>query len=136
VEKIYVGDYIYTGNNYSYTFVDRKSWSDFIGTLSSGLERFEREIQKAIDLSGYLFVVVESTVDEIKQNHGRFRCLNSLEYIFHNMRHLTHKYSGKIQFIFSGNRENSKKIIPKLLYHGKKLWETDVQFFLNFKKLL
>ena len=133
VEKLFVGDYLLDSGDYSYTFVDRKSENDFLGTLSSGIERFEKEIKKTVDLDGYLFVVVESSIEEIKSNHKKYNRKTSLEYVFHNMRSLTHKYARHLQFVFTGNRDNSLQIIPKILYHGKILWQVDLQYFIDYE---
>lgn len=131
IEKLFIGDYLLKGE-YNYTFVDRKSENDFLGTLASGIDRFEREIQRTIDLNGYLFVVVESSIEDIKKNHNRFKRKTNLEFVFHNMRNLSHKYPRKIQFIFTGSRENSISIIPRILYFGKRIWNVDIQYFLDF----
>ena len=37
----------------------------------------------------------------------------------------------RCQFIFSGNRKNSKFLIPRILYYGKQLWRTDLQYFIE-----
>jgi hypothetical protein len=131
VEKLLVGDYLLGGQDYTYTFVDRKSEGDFLGTLSSGLERFEREIQRAIELDCYLYIVVESTIENVKKNTKKFVRDSTFEFVMHNMRHLSHKYARRIQFVFSGSRHNSLKLIPKLLCLGKSLWKTDVQYYLD-----
>lgn len=133
IEKLFVGDYLIKEVEYNYTFVDRKSENDFLGTLSSGVERFEREIQRAVELEGYLFVVVESSIEEIKANHKKYNRKTSLEYVFHNMRSLTHKYARHLQFVFTGNRDNSLQIIPKILYYGKILWQVDLQYFIDYE---
>lgn len=132
VEKIFVGDYLIADRKYfTNTFVDRKSESDFLGTMASGIERFERELQKAVELDCYLFVVIESSVSNILINQRKYNRKTNLEYVFHNMRNLCHKYPRRIQFIFTGNRNKSLEIIPKLLYHGKSLWQVDIQYFLD-----
>jgi len=130
-EKLYIGDYINKSGEYTYTYIDRKSETDFLGTLASGVSRFEKEIQKAVQLNSYLFVVVETTIDKIKSNHKKFRRKTSLEYVLHNMRALTHKYPRSIQFIFTGTREKSLDIIPRLLYFGDRLWSVDIQYYLD-----
>jgi len=130
-EKLYIGDYINKSGEYTYTYIDRKSETDFLGTLASGVSRFEKEIQKAVQLNSYLFVVVETTIDKIKFNHKKFRRKTSLEYVLHNMRALTHKYPRSIQFIFTGTREKSLDIIPRLLYFGDRLWSVDIQYYLD-----
>lgn len=130
IEKIFIGDYLLT-DKYTNTFVDRKSEGDFLGTLASGVDRFEREIEKAVGLNAYLFVVIETTINNIKYNHKKFNRKTNLEYVFHNMRHLSHKYARHVQFIFTGSRERSLDVIPKILYHGKDLWQVDLQYFLD-----
>jgi ERCC4-type nuclease len=132
VEKLFIGDYLLDAE-YSYTYVDRKSSNDFIGTMTSGLSRFEREIETTVSLNGYLFVVVESSITNIYANYGNFTKATTIEYAFHNMRALCHKYPRRIQFLFTGNRAKSIEIIPKLLRFGKELWETDIQYFLDSK---
>lgn len=132
IEKIIVGDYLIDSkNHFTNTFVDRKSESDFLGTMASGVERFERELIKAVELESYLYVVIESSIASILDNQKRFNRKTNLEYVFHNMRHLSHKYPRHIQFIFTGSRNKSLDIIPKLLYHGKSLWQVDLQYYLD-----
>ena len=82
-------------------------------------------------MGGYLFVVIESTINTIIDNHKFYNRKNNLEYVFHNMRELTHKYPRHIQFVFTGSRENSLDLIPRLLYFGKNLWQVDLQYFLD-----
>jgi len=132
IEKIFVGDYLIADKKYfTNTFVDRKSEGDFLGTMTSGIERFGRELQKAVELDCYLFVVIESSISNIIINQKKYSRKTNLEYVFHNMRNLCHKYPRRIQFIFSGSRNKSLEIIPKLLYHGKSLWQVDIQYFLD-----
>jgi DNA excision repair protein ERCC-4 len=130
-EKLYIGDYLIEGTDYNYTYVDRKSESDFLVTLGLGRKRFEREIQKAQSLDSYIFVVIESSIENLKFNQKRYKRKSHLEFIFHNMRHLSHKYARNIQFVFTGDRAKSIEIIPKILYMGKKLWNVDLQYFLD-----
>jgi len=132
IEKIFVGDYLIDDKSFfKNTFVDRKSESDFLGTMASGVERFESELIKAVELDCYLYVVIESNIESIIYNHKRYNRKTNLEYVFHNMRNLSHKYPRRIQFVFTGDRDKSLEIIPKLLYHGKSLWQVDIQYFLD-----
>jgi len=63
----------------------------------------------------------------------KFRKKSNLEYVFHNMRSLTHEYPRRIQFIFTGSRKKSMQIIPRLLYYGKELWNVDIQYYLDYE---
>lgn len=131
-EKIYVGDYMLNDTSrYSATFLDRKSIGDFLGTLSSGYERFEKEIQKAELLNGYLFVVVEGTIEECVRHQKRNTRQANIQYIFHNMNSLMNKYARRLQFVFSGSRKKSLDLIPRILYFGEDLWRVDLQYFLD-----
>lgn len=135
--KLDVGDYVTTGEHYNYTYVDRKGEQDFKSTLSkNNLERFESELQRTKDMGAYLFIVTESSVEKMEKNNRRAHHKSNMKYIYHNMRVLSHKFSGCCQFIFSGNRENSKKIIPKILTLGKDLWDVDLQYYIDRKIIL
>ena len=115
--KLDVGDYSVGGEDFKNTFVDRKS--------------FEKEILRAQKQDCYLWVVIEAPLESIfslaKSSHHK----PNISYISHNMRTLQHKYKSCLQFLFSGSRENSQLIIPKLLCLGDKLWKTDVQHFIQ-----
>ena len=129
--KLDFGDYTTGGENYTYTYVDRKSESDFKGTLGKGLERFKRELDRAREFDSYLYVVVESDISKIQKNNIFGSHRSNLEYIFHNLRQLTHEYHDVCQFIFTGDRSSSETIIPKLLISGKRLWNVDFQYYID-----
>jgi hypothetical protein len=58
--KLEFGDYAVGGDDYDYTYVDRKGEQDFKSTLSkNNLERFEYELQRTKDFDSY-YIVVES----------------------------------------------------------------------------
>ena len=129
--KLDFGDYTMSGDNYTYTYVDRKSESDFKGTLGMGFKRFRRELQRAKDFNSYLYIVTESSISDIERNNNYSPHRSNLSYIWHNMRLLTHEFKGNCQFVFTENRANSELLIPKLLFHGKELWNVDLQYFFD-----
>ena len=129
--KLDFGDYTMGGDNYSYTYVDRKSEGDFKGTLGGGFKRFRRELQRAKDFNSYLYIVTESSIANIQRNNNFGPHKSNLAYLWHNMRLLTHEFKGHCQFLFTGNRGTSELIIPKLLYYGKELWDVDLQYFFD-----
>lgn len=129
--KLDFGDYTMGGDYYTYTFVDRKSEGDFKGTMAGGFKRFQRELHRAKNFNAYLYIVVESSLQAIARNNNFGPHKSNLAYVWHNMRMLTHEFRGHCQFIFTGNRANSELIIPKLLYYGKKLWNVDLQYFID-----
>jgi len=129
--KLDFGDYTVGGDDYAYTYVDRKSESDFKSTLSTGLERFKRELDRARQFDSYLYIVTESDIGKIKKNNIFGPHKSNLEYVFHNLRVLSHEYADTCQFMFTSNRSNSTNIIPKLLVGGKKLWNVDFQYYID-----
>ena len=124
--KIDIGDYLLQ-DEYTYTYVDRKSFEDFRATLSGGFDRFCGEIERAIMLDSYLFVVVESSLEKSETNYGWKKKTAPLSFTYNRMREVVNKYPRRIQFVFSGSRERSTRIIPELLSRGKELWTCDIQ---------
>ena len=130
--KLEFGDYAVGGDDYNYTYVDRKSEQDFKSTLSkNNLERFRNELQRAKDFDSYLFVVTESSIDKIAKNNNWGAHKSNLKYIYHNMRILNHEFAGTCQFIFTGSRQRSEELIPKILKLGKQLWNVDMQYYID-----
>lgn len=135
--KLDIGDYTASGSHYDYTFVDRKSEPDFKSTLTAGFDRFRRELQRAKESDSYLFVVTERSVEQIEKNNSSYKCphrVKSMKYVWSNMKKLQQEFAGTVQFVFAGNRKNSEEIIKKILYFGKKLWKTDLQYFIDKNK--
>lgn len=130
--KLDLGDYAIENQYFSYTFVDRKSEGDFKSTLSQdNLDRFKRELERARGQSSFIFIVVESDMDQIEKNNTKTSHKCNLSYIYHNMRAIQNEFKDCCQFVFSGSRENSQKLIPRILFHGRKLWNVDLQFYIN-----
>ena len=130
--KLDVGDYTLFGDHYSYTYVDRKSGSDLHATLSNqNYERFQRELQRVKELDSYLFVVIESTPQKMIKASRAFKRAANIDFILKRVRDLSYEFQGHCQFLFSGNRKISEEIIPRLLYKGKEVWGTDMQYFLD-----
>ena len=134
--KLDFGDYTMSGKNYTYTYVDRKSESDFKGTMGAGFKRFTKELQRAKDFNAYLYIVVEKSIEQIAKNNfylkrNKMKGAVNMDYIWHNMRVLAHDFKGNCQFVFSGSRRNSELLIPNLLHYGSQLWNVDIQYLLD-----
>jgi len=131
IMKLDVGDYSVGRDLYAHTHVDRKSFGDLCSTVTVGRERFERELQRAADLGIYVFVVAETNLYSIKDTNYFSPKRYNLDYVFHNLKEIQHKFYKNCQFVFSGNRSNSATLIPILLVNGPKLWEVDIQYFVD-----
>lgn len=132
--KLDFGDYTIGGSYYDYTYVDRKSGSDFKSTLGIGYNRFRKEIDRCREFNSYLYIIIESDIKKIYKNNHFAPHKSNLTYIFYNMRQIIQDYPRRCQFVFTGNRKNSEELIPKLLYYGKRLWKTDLQYFLDTRE--
>ena len=127
--KLDVGDYSVDASNYDYTFVDRKSFGDFCGTVTVGYSRFCKELDRCRSLGNYMFIVVETAFEDMEEENMKSYKRFKLNYVYHNMREIQKNYKDCCQFVFAGSRDLSIEIIPKLLVLGKKLWSVDMQYF-------
>jgi hypothetical protein len=125
--KLEYGDYSLHPNNK--LAVERKSLSDCYGTLSGGRERFEREIQKAKKLEGYIVVVVESTLNNMMYQKQKFSKASG-EFIAHNMRQLLRKYDN-LQFVFCDSRETAKEKTLHILGINEEACKIDLQYYFD-----
>jgi hypothetical protein len=131
--KLDFGDYTAGGEHYSKTFVDRKSQDDFRQTFGKDIERFKREMDRCVRFNSYMFVVIESCIDQIEEDNKVSKFKSNLGYVWHNLRGLMVDYPENIQFIFAHSRSGAKKLIPKILYYGKELWNVDLQYHIETK---
>lgn len=136
VKKLDFGDYrLYNDNNYSVYF-ERKSVSDFIGTLSHGLNRFKNEIKLAKDNGAYLIILVEESLN----NCLNFKSLSSTfdkikitpQYIFHNVRELIQE-NDNIQFLFVNNRNEMSRVMNRIYLSAGRYKEVDLQLLYDLK---
>lgn len=127
--KLDFGDYTLEPKSYTFTHVERKSFSDFASTVTNGYDRFRKEMERCKSLGCYLFVVVDTDFGGIfKLNNSVYKKFN-MSYVFNKMRQLEVDFGDCCQFVFSGSRKDSEELIPKILCLGKKLWKVDLQYF-------
>lgn len=137
IETLPYGDYTSKLNN-NFVYIERKSLQDFIGTLSSGLERFQKEIERAAIDNKYLIVLIEYNLNKALNFHyskyiKKFtKC--TPDFIFSNMRNLIQTYSN-LQFLFVDSREESARVVPKILSNQKYFSGIDLQLMYNLKNL-
>jgi len=133
--KLDFGDYTASGENYNKTYIDRKSETDFKSTMTVGFDRFKKELDRARKFDSFLYVVTESSIDRIINNNSFGAHKSNLTFVWHQMRVLSHEYAKNCQFIFSGGRNRSENLIPILLNAGEGMWHSDVQFYIDNRKI-
>lgn len=132
VQGLKFGDYsFFDAEKAGNVFVERKSLNDFIGTLSNGFERFEREIIRAKEAKAYLVILVEEGLSNVI----RFNVMDQIarigmkvtpEYVFHNVRDLIQRHH-HIQFLFVKDRVEAADMILKLFSYGEQIKKIDLQ---------
>jgi hypothetical protein len=131
--KLDFGDYTLGGDDFTNTFVDRKSAGDFLSTFGGQVDRFRREMQRCVELDSYMYIVIEKSLEAIEKEavFAKGRRAPKLGWVFSNLISVQHEFAGNCQFVFTDSRKHSEEIIPKLLFLGNKLWDVDIQYFLD-----
>ena len=135
VEKLDVGDYMveHTG-----IFIERKSLTDFLGTMSKGYDRFKREVQRALVEDNYLIVLVEEKYANLTSYpylpHTR-RVKAEPYFIHHRVRELIQLYPFNIQFLAVDGRLEAARVIEKIFKIKNNVKKLDLQYFYDQKKL-
>lgn len=130
IQKLDYGDYSVANSK---IFIERKSLSDFIGTLSSGYERFLRELERAKENNCYLIIMIES-------EYGHLMVFDKLkwimvkkakpDFILHRVREILEKYPTNCQFVATGSREKSEELVNKI-YNIEDIKNFDLQFLID-----
>lgn len=138
IEKLDYGDYYFTGNEYK-TYIERKSLSDLIGTLTTNLERFEREIGRAAQDKANLIVLVEEKFSNClafnKLPWVSKKAKSSPEHLFHNIREVIQKY-GNIQFLFVDGRKEAVSALNIIFFAEQDVFQYDLQLLYDTNQLI
>lgn len=136
VDTLKFGDYARANEGANSVRIERKSLPDAIQTFGVGLDRFEREIQRAKDAGCNLVILVEDKFSNFMSfpylPHIRSKC--TVDYISHNIRYLINSYDN-VQFLFCDNRVEAARLIKKLLGNTDLFNLFDLQLAFD-KKLL
>jgi hypothetical protein len=138
IKTLPFGDYACSNDNCG-CFIERKSLSDFISTLSvKNFDRFKNEIEKAKKNNSYVIVMIEETL----QNALSFQYLPHIskkikatpEYIFHNVRELLQAYNN-LQFLFVDGRKEMTRLIEAIFASKCFYKKIDLQLAYDMKIL-
>tara|TARA_B100001123_G_C15342500_1_gene1035582 strand:- start:2388 stop:3332 length:945 start_codon:yes stop_codon:yes gene_type:complete len=139
VRKLKFGDYTFSDRSVSCnSYIERKSLNDFIGTISGGFDRFQREIERAESEDAYLIIVVEKKLSSAL-NFNSLRELSSKikatpEFIFHRVRQLIQN-NNHIQFLFVDGQDEASRVTEKILTVGCIVRGVDLQLCYDTKNL-
>lgn len=120
------GDYKLNDDKFSHNCcIERKSMVDFYGTLSSGLARFQKELEKAREAGYYMVVLIEEPFTKIYDKSKNLKRVPT-EYVLHNMRAIIQSFDN-VQFLFVEDRTEAAEVIEKLFLCAGKFKDTDLQ---------
>ena len=119
-------------------YIERKSISDFIGTMSGGYERFCREIERSIAAEANLIVLIERPLQECLSfqylNYVSKKIKVTPEFVFFNVRELIQKYTN-VQFLFVDGREECVRVMKRIFFSDKEYKKYDLQLMYDLKLL-
>lgn len=129
IEKLDVGDYAFTDNNH--IVFERKAMGDFIGTMSQGLDRFTKELERANESGTYLVMIVENKLQDVLSFNylpwmKRVKTKATPEFIFHNLRELIQRFP-RFQVLFVDGRKQVVEYIMKGFLSGDTFCNYDLQ---------
>jgi hypothetical protein len=133
-QKLDVGDYGLIEPHDKKIYIERKGLGDFIGTLSQGLARFEKEIKRAEKSGSYLVMLVEDNInhalgfDYLPQTRW---VKASPSHIFKNLRDLLTKYPLCFQVVFADGRIDAAQKMLKIFEMGEQVKSIDLQYALE-----
>jgi ERCC4 domain len=138
IKTLPFGDYTANNDNCN-CYIERKSLSDFISTLSvKNFDRFKNEIEKAHVNNSYLIVIVEEKLSNALSfqylPHISKKIKATPEYIFHNVRQLIQEYDN-LQFLFVDGRTEMKNSIEAILASNCFYKKVDLQLAYDMKLL-
>jgi hypothetical protein len=138
IKTLGFGDYACSNDNCG-CFIERKSLSDFISTLSvKNFDRFKNEIEKAKKNNSYIIVMVEEKLTSALSfqylPHISKKIKATPEYIFHNVRELLQTYDN-LQFLFVDGRGEMTRIIESIFASNCFYKKIDLQLAYDMKIL-
>ena len=138
IKTLSFGDYACSNDNCN-CFIERKSLSDFISTLSvKNYDRFKNEIQKAKNNNSYIIVMIEETLSNALSfqylPHISKKIKATPEYIFHNVRELLQDYDN-LQFLFVDGRKEMTRLIESIFASKCFYKKIDLQLAYDMKIL-
>lgn len=138
VTALKYGDYAFSDDRWTgKVVVERKSMTDFVGTLSKGFIRFEKELQRAKQDGAYLIILIEENLSNALDFRNKCPYLHRNivvppSYIFHRVRELIQQYDN-IQFLFINSHDDASDMVERLFSYGKDIKKYDLQLLRDIK---
>lgn len=133
IAKLNFGDYsLQSDTNLS---LERKSLSDFCGSITSGNKRFRKELGRVKKNKGYLIIIVESSFSDFRSleylpqmKHSK----NTFDHVSKMTRDLYEDFEC-FQIVFCSGRKHAVHVAEFILKIGKKIKNIDLQYLIDSK---
>lgn len=127
IQKLSCGDYCPNKEFFCDLFIERKSLTDLASTLTQGIDRFKREIERAKSLGFYLIVLTECKYKDLAEYspNNSFSKKITGAFLQSQIRSLM---NNNLQFIFSSSRARSAEIIERIFRMGDAAKTVDLEF--------
>lgn len=135
IGKLDVGDYTVTGSN---IIIERKSLTDFCGTLSKGFDRFCRELDRCRENDNYLIILMEekfNNINSLKYLPHTKRIKATPEFILYRARKISVDYADICQIVCVDGRKNAVEFIEKIYKLENNIKTIDFQYIIDSKGL-
>jgi hypothetical protein len=149
-KSLVCGDYGLAESHDKGVYIERKSFTDFINTLSdrenkkgdSNFARFNREIERAGETGAYIIMLVEHSISEcaafdsipfLRIQLGKLKV--TPDHIFYNLRSLIKKYNN-FQPLFVKNRTEAADAVVNLLAMGDAVKTFDIHLAYEQGKII
>lgn len=119
-EKLPTGDYSLSGYEDKIAIERKGSLTELVGNLTSGRERFERELARSLSFS-YFYVVIESDFSKLMTKC--YRSQMDAHAAVQSVAALSQRYN--VPFLFAGNRMAAEYLTWSLLYQFLRHTHTD-----------
>ena len=122
IGTVKTGDYCITGDNGF--AIERKSFDDFLGTISKGWSRFQREIYRAQERGFTLPILVEGRLQDLLFHYQRVCADCATQWILNANARCETNYSesellGYVKAFYNGDYEIIEKVVPPAHDHFK-----------------
>lgn len=128
--KLNFGDYIAMDEEYYHdVFIERKSLNDLIGTMASGYDRFNRELNRAREFGAYIVVLVEAPLSKSLGFNFLPQCKFTKahpQFIFNRIREVMQKHL-HVQFLFVDGRKKAAEYTKKIFLMKDQVRKIDLQ---------
>jgi len=138
VKKLDFGDYAVNENLVDGIVIEKKEGSDFVNTLSSGFERFIKELVRSEESSSKLLIVVDNPLSKMLSFNylPQFKWTKATPaFIFSRLRELLQLFPN-VQIVFVDGKQKSAELTKLILGCKKDIFNYDLQYLLDTKMIL